>query len=357
MYSKTTLEAIHSIVKQEQDLDELKYFEFYPIQKRIFVKTPTGEALISHFVRKHGKKVEVTFAGGEKTIGIESHQFIGDQGERVKISDMSVGYNVRTATGLTSVLNIQEFDEDIDVFDITVVSDDHLFLTADGLQHHNTGKTQTIEDTLEEAGLSDGNGYFKITGSASPIGIYTALYKNRDGIVLFDDCDGAVESQDGRNIIKAATDTKKNRKIAWAKKSSGMYDPDSRAPKEEPAEGEEDVDIDGDSLPRHFQFTGRVIFISNLPLNKLDPDGALRTRAFIITIDPTPEEIFERMGEIVDSIKLESGHLSSKQRQEVLEVVKTSKNKSNASLRTLVRALGLAASGASNWKVLCNLYA
>lgn len=227
-----------------------------------------------------------------------------------------------------------------------------------------TGKTQTVEDTLEEHGLSDGAGYFKITGSASPIGIYTALYKNRTGIVMFDDCDGALESQDGRNIIKAATDTKKVRKIAWGKKSAGMYDPEDgpkkkgkeRADDEEESE-DEDVDTSGDQIPRHFEFTGRVIFISNLPLNKLDPDGALRTRAFIISIDPTPEEIFERMGEIVNDIKIEGGSLNAKERQNVLAVVKTSKNAKSASLRTLVRALGLAASGAPNWEKLVQLYA
>lgn len=228
-----------------------------------------------------------------------------------------------------------------------------------------TGKTQTVEDTLEEHGLTDGSGFFKITGSASPIGMYTALYKNRTGIILFDDCDGALETQDGRNIIKAATDTKKVRKIAWSKKSSGMYDPDDESRKTqardegEDGEGEdgEDVDISGDQIPKHFQFTGRVIFISNLPLNKLDPDGALRTRAFIISIDPTPEEIFERMAEIVNDIKIEGGSLTTKERQEVLDVVKTSKNAKSASLRTLVRALGLAASGAPNWEKLVRLYA
>jgi len=237
-----------------------------------------------------------------------------------------------------------------------------------------TGKTQTVEDTFAEHGLSDGQGYYKLTGSASPIGIYTTLYKNRNGIVMFDDCDGALETQDGRNIIKAATDTKKSRKVAWGKKSSSMYDPADGTPKKKgkgkTSDDDEDLsdddgaehedsndDGDSDRIPNNFEFTGRVLFISNLPLNKLDPDGALRTRAFIISIDPTPEEIFERMGEIVDHIKLEAGSLTPKERQEVLEVVKTSKNAANASLRTLVRALGLAASGAKNWKVLVQRYA
>lgn len=229
-----------------------------------------------------------------------------------------------------------------------------------------TGKTQTVETALENAGLKDGSGYFKITGSASPIGIYTALYKYRDKIVLFDDCDGALDSQDGRNIIKAATDTKPQRKLVWGKKSSGMYDPDEDGTKAKSdkkpskdmfgAEEEEDDEID-DRIPRHFIFSGRIIFISNLPTNKLDPDGALRTRAFLIAIDPTPEEIFQRMGEILDSVKLEGGlTMSHEDRVNVLNVVKSSRKKNEASLRTLVRALNLAASQAPNWERLVRLY-
>lgn len=243
-----------------------------------------------------------------------------------------------------------------------------LFVAGKG----GTGKTQTVEDVLQSNGLSDGKGFFKITGSASPIGIYTALYKYRDDIILFDDCDGALESQDGRNIIKAATDTKKTRKIAWSKKSAGMFDPDSdaevskrdaKAAKDAGgADSEEGDDLEDDSpndkVPTHFIYTGQVIFISNLPLNKLDPDGALRTRAFIIAIDPTPDEIIERMEQIVGTIKLEGdGKLSDKQRMEVLNVIKAGRRKDQASLRTLVRALNLAASGAPNWQKLVQLYA
>lgn len=240
-----------------------------------------------------------------------------------------------------------------------------LFVAGKG----GTGKTQTVEDVLHASGLSDGKGYFKITGSASPIGIYTALYKYRDDIILFDDCDGALESQDGRNIIKAATDTKHTRKIAWSKKSSGMYDPDSDAESSkrdakaaksadgDDHEGDEEDDAPNDKIPTHFIYTGQIIFISNLPLNKLDPDGALRTRGFIIAIDPTPDEILERMEQIVGTIKLEgSGKLSDKQRMEVLNVIKAGRRKDQASLRTLVRALNLAASGAPNWQKLVQLY-
>ena len=367
MYSKVSFDDIHQIVKAEQGLDNLTYFEFYPIEKPMYVKTPDGEALITYFVKKHGKKVIVTFDNGEQITGIDSHLFIGADDERVKVSDLKIGDCVKSNSGMIAVSTIESLEEDIDVFDITVQSDNHLFLTANGIWHHNTGKTQTVETALENAGLKDGAGYFKITGSASPIGIYTALYKYRDKIILFDDCDGALDSQDGRNIIKAATDTKAQRKLVWGKKSSGMYDPDEDGPAKAKSDKkpskdvfgtdeDEDEEID-DRIPRHFIFSGRIIFISNLQINKLDPDGALRTRAFLIAINPTPEEIFQRMGEILDSVKLEGGlSMTHEDRVNVLNVVKSSRKKSEASLRTLVRALNLAASGAPQWEKLVRLY-
>jgi hypothetical protein len=220
-----------------------------------------------------------------------------------------------------------------------------LFVTGRG----GTGKTQTVERVLESHGLTDGQGYFKNTGSASAAGIYALLYHHRDSIILFDDSDGALADQDARNIIKAATDTKKKRKLVWNKKSSFIFDPD----KEDP----EDYEDDPTMAPKYFDFYGRIIFISNLSLDKLDPDGALRTRAFIININPTDEEMFEYMEKILFDIKLEEGlTLSKEERYKVLDVVKSSKRKGEVSLRKLVRALNLAASGAPNWEKLVTLY-
>lgn len=221
-----------------------------------------------------------------------------------------------------------------------------LFVAGKG----GTGKTQTVEDTLEAAGLRDGAGYFKNTGSASAIGIYTLLYQHRHDIILFDDSDGALGDQDARNLIKAATDTKKVRKLVWNKKMSNMIDPEM--------EDMDNLPEDDDRVPKYFNFEGRIIFISNLPLNKLDPDKALRTRAFVISINPTPEELIERMEQILHKIPLEDGlSLTKKEREKVLNTVKEGKRKEEVSLRTLVRALNLAASGASNWETLVKLYA
>lgn len=221
-----------------------------------------------------------------------------------------------------------------------------LFVAGKG----GTGKTETIERVLSKNGLEDNNTYFKITGSASAIGIYRNLYKYKDKIILFDDCDSALGDQDARNIIKAATDTKKDRKLSWGKKASWAFDPKDD---EAVAEAENDPDM----APMYYYFTGRVIFVSNLNLNKLDPDGAIRTRAFIVNIDPTDNELYDYMEKILFDIRLEDGlSLSDEEKKRVFAVVKNSKRSGDVSIRKLVRALNLAATGIPNWKELVDLY-
>ncbi|MGB9693458.1 MAG: hypothetical protein ACPLYF_01290, partial [Fervidobacterium sp.] len=219
-----------------------------------------------------------------------------------------------------------------------------LFIAGRG----GVGKTHTVESELAALGLRDGDGYFKNTGSASAIGIYKLLYKHRNEIILFDDSDGALADQDSRNIFKAATDTKKVRKLVWNKDSKNLVDP-------------EYMDEDDETqIPKYFEFTGRIIFISNLSIDKLDPDGALRTRALMISIDPSDEEVINFMEKIVDSIPLEDGlELDSAARKEVVEQMRKSTRKGDVSIRKLVRGLNMRAAlgPGDDWVRLVNLYA
>lgn len=350
--------------------EDLQFGKFYDISShQIEVETPDGFKPVKSLVLKYARVAEVTFDTGS-CICADTHIFMTTKGQ-VKAENLQKGDKVFHRDGIATVEYVFIAELSKTFYDLEVDSAEHVYYTANGILHHNTGKTQTVEDTLEKLGLSDGSGYFKNTGTASPFGIYEMLYKNRNNIVLFDDSDGALADQDGRNLIKAATDTKKKRKLAWSKKNSKLYDPALGVPqikksgKNSPVNDDDefgDVDIDddmedkADMIPSYFDFEGRIIFISNLPLNKLDPDGALRTRAFIISINPTKAELLERMEQIMDSIKLEAGHLTHEQRREVLEVIKGRSPKKEMSLRTLVRSLNLAASGVSNWRKLVELY-
>lgn len=343
-----TLSNVEERVKELYQLDELELNHLYKLDD-ISVETPDGFSKAVGFVKKRGEKTIVEFNSGLVHTCLSNHIFIGDS-SGVFARDLAPGNIVLTTDGIDYVKNVDCTGEDMIAYDLSISALNGIYVTADGIQHHNTGKTQTVEDVLHAEGLTDGDGYFKNTGTASAIGVYTTLYHHRDEIILFDDSDGALGDTDARNLIKAATDTKKIRKLVWNKKSSFIYNPDS-------ADAEEYED-DDTMVPSHFDFKGKILFISNLPIKKLDPDGALGTRAFIVNVNPTQDEMFDFMSTIIDKIPLEGDHTLSKgQRQEVLAVVKTVKNKNGATLRTLVRALNLAASGVENWKDLCKLYA
>lgn len=219
-----------------------------------------------------------------------------------------------------------------DLIRLTVAgSKNALFVAGRG----GIGKTHTVEKVLSSLGLADGSGYFKNTGTASAAGIYALLFKNRNGIVLFDDSDDALKDQESRNIFKAATDTKKVRKLVWNKMGKNIVEPDSM---------EDDEMIEQGLLPRYFEFTGKIIFISNLSMDKLDPDGALRTRAFLIDINPTDKEVYDFMEKIVADIPLQEGlTMSLADRLRVVNLIRNGQSKQTANLRTLSAGLNMAA--------------
>jgi len=211
------------------------------------------------------------------------------------------------------------------------------------------GKTHNVEDTLSELGLKDGAGYFKNAGSISAAGLYRTLFRNRNELILFDDSDNVFGDQEARNILKGATDTKPVRKIAWSKQSSDIV----------PADDFSDEDEEKGLFPSFFEFTGKIIFISNLDTDKLDPDGALRTRGILMEIDPSDQEVYDFMRKRVNDFDIAEGlTLTEEQRLEVVDVLEANPAKS-PNFRTLVRALNMRAGASSgfDWKRYIQRYA
>ena len=229
-----------------------------------------------------------------------------------------------------------------------------LFLTGKA----GTGKTHTVEKTLADLGLSDNHGYFKVTTTSSPSSMYRALYDYKDALILFDDADTALDDIEGRNIIKAATDTKKVRKLMWGKSVGWTFDPD-RPPSDVEDETEWfEKKLEEGFYPKYFYFTGKIIFISNLPVKKLDPDGALKSRAFVVDVNPTRDELISFMKKISGDIELENGlTLTAPERNEVVEVIGKDEKSEDFSLRKLVRGLNMRAAGLTNWQELILRYA
>lgn len=118
------------------------------------------------------------------------------------------------------------------------------------------GKSYTVESTLVKtlglvSAFKDGVPQFEfITGGISAPILYTKLwnYREEGQVLVFDDCDSALYDEESLNILKAALDSKKVRKICWNKESRILENRD---------------------IPNSFQYKGGIIFITNLDFNNV----------------------------------------------------------------------------------------
>ena len=117
------------------------------------------------------------------------------------------------------------------------------------------GKSYGVEAQLDRAGLFDSISakrprYEVIKGAMTPIGLYATLYKYSDprNVLVFDDCDSILLDDIALNILKAALDSGKKRKIHWNSDSSLLR---------------------REGVPNYFEFKGSVIFITNLKFDNL----------------------------------------------------------------------------------------
>lgn len=112
------------------------------------------------------------------------------------------------------------------------------------------GKSFGVESQLEKASLFDKIAGKKIRfevvkGAMTPLGLYAQLYKFSDpkNVLVFDDCDSAFSDELALNILKAALDSGKRRRIFWNSDSAMLR---------------------REGIPDSFEFKGSVIFITNL---------------------------------------------------------------------------------------------
>lgn len=209
------------------------------------------------------------------------------------------------------------------------------------------GKTHTVLKTLKTAGITDlrdaeiganVNGgsrkmFSIVKGFSTAKGLFRTLFENRHSIVVFDDCDSILRDPVAANLLKAALDSYDRRIITW--NAEGFID---------------------DGLPRSFEFTGGVIFISNLPMYKIPQ--ALLSRSMPADVSMTRHEIIERMETIVrDADFLPEFEMSMK--SEALEYIAENAHRPEIkaiNLRTLINVTKTRATKPEHWKRLA-LYA
>ena len=195
------------------------------------------------------------------------------------------------------------------------------------------GKTYTVTKTLEANGYKDIsdlaefqvgtviNGrkcFTMVKGYSTAKGLYRTLFENNKSIIVFDDCDAVLKDPIALNLLKGALDSYGKRIISW------------------------NADMKDDDLPRSFEFTGRVIFISNMDQDRIDQ--AIRSRSMMIDLSMSLDQKIDRMEYIAKSDEFLPEY-DAKIKSDSLSLIREIKDDcKEISLRTLIAVCKIRAS-------------
>lgn len=200
------------------------------------------------------------------------------------------------------------------------------------------GKSYTVLKSLETAGLKNitdlaefqvgqrinlSKSYRVVKGFSTAKGLYRTLFECNGMTIVFDDCDSILKDDVARNLLKGALDSFSKRYISWM------------------------ADMRDDDLPKTFEFTGRVIFVSNMPLEKIDQ--AIRTRCMVVDLSMSEAQKVERMEVIAKSDEF-LPEVSNDAKALALGFLKSQIGQiPNLSLRSLIQVSKIAARG-GDWR-------
>ena len=211
------------------------------------------------------------------------------------------------------------------------------------------GKSYGVEKQLEHSGLFDKLSgrrvkYEVIKGAMTPIGLYCTLYKHsdRNNVLVFDDCDSVFQDDLSLNILKAALDSGKKRRIYWNSDSAMLR---------------------REGVPDMFDFKGSCIFITNLQFQNLkskklqDHLEALQSRCHFLDLTlNTMRDRFLRIKQIYKKGELFADYdFTPEQGDEVISFMEQNQSRlREMSLRMALKIADLTKVSADNWKALAS---
>lgn len=208
------------------------------------------------------------------------------------------------------------------------------------------GKTFHVEKTLKDMfGSPKGpqaRWRHRKGAKLSPMGLYSDLFVNRnDMTIVYDDSDSVWSDKNAINMLKSALDTYPVRELTWSSSMTTnveMMEEEQRLQyfmdlEDALANKPEDVGTKI-KLPSTFDFTSRVIFISNLSADKID--SAIRSRSIFIDVYLRREDVVRRIKSILPFVE-ESVDMETK----LAIVDQLSESDNQLTMRAVTAAIGI----------------
>jgi predicted AAA+ superfamily ATPase len=211
------------------------------------------------------------------------------------------------------------------------------------------GKSFGVEQQLEKSSLFDKlankrQKYEVVKGAMTALGLYAQLYRYSDkgNILVFDDCDSVFGDELSLNILKAALDSGKRRRICW--------NSDSRLLRDE-------------GIPNSFDFKGSAIFITNLKFENVkskklqDHLEALESRCHFVdlTIDTERDKMLRirQVNRDADGGLFKDYNFDSNQGEQVLDFMQENQKRlRELSIRTALKIADLVKISPNKWQAL-----
>ena len=206
------------------------------------------------------------------------------------------------------------------------------------------GKSHGVSKVLDELNPH----HTIVRGYVRPTGLYKTLHEFRHvgSVIVFDDADSIFSDDISLNLLKAACDTTKKRKLHWLSETKME-------------------DEDGDRLPRSFEFEGTIIFITNYDFDvmidrgsKLAPHfAALISRSMYLDMKmKTKLDYLVRIKQVIEQGMLRDRKMTKIDEREIITFIETNSEKMRElSLRMVVKIAALKVSHPAKWQSLARV--
>lgn len=209
------------------------------------------------------------------------------------------------------------------------------------------GKSYGVTKVVEHD-IGEDVHYEFVRGFVRATGMYQLLYRNKSkkSVIVFDDADSIFFDDVSLNLLKAACDSLETRTISWMAETKME-------------------DMDGERLPRSFEFEGSVIFITNLDFDRLIASGnklaphleAMISRSHYLDLAmKSKKDYIVRIKMVVEQGMLRSHGLGKEMEKTLVHFVEENQDVlRELSLRMVLKIAGLAKMHPGKWRELAKL--